>query len=101
MPTCHQRRADLGGDPVGDVGLHGGDVLLGVVHGDKEVAGFRGDVGVPAVRLRLVVQLQPVEERGHRGRTGRLHRRAVGQRRLLLGHRGDTPSNWDADKLTD
>lgn len=55
--------ADLGGDPVGDVGLHGGDVLLRVVHCNKQVAGFCGGVEVPAVGIQVVVQLQPVEQR--------------------------------------
>lgn len=81
-----QQRVNLGGHSVGDVGLHGGDVLLRVVHGDKKVAGLHGGVRVPGVRFQVIVQLQPVEQRGRGGRAGRLHRRAVGQHRFLRGH---------------
>lgn len=70
---------NLGGHSVGDVRLHGGHVLLGVVHGDEEVVGFGGGVRIPSVCLQVVVQLQPVEERGGGGGAGRLDRRAIGQ----------------------
>lgn len=83
----HQPIADLGGDPVGDVGLHGGHVLLWVVHRDEQVAHLHGGVRVAAISLQVIVQLQPVEQRGRRGRTRWLHWRAVSQPRLLLGQR--------------
>lgn len=85
MLSRHQPVADLGGDSVGDVGLHGGDVLLWVVNGDEKVVGFRRGVGVRSVWIKVIVQLQPVEEHGRRSRARRLDRRAVGQPRLLRG----------------
>lgn len=80
----HFISSHLGGDSVGDVGLHGGHVFLWVVDRDEEVTGLRRlRVGVPDVGFRIVVQLQPVEQRRRGGGTRRLHRRAVGQGRFL------------------
>lgn len=55
--------ADLRGDSVGDVRLHGGHVLLGVVDRHEQVARVCDGERLPPV-LRVIVQLQPVEERG-------------------------------------
>lgn len=63
-------------------------MLLGVIDGDEEVAGFSGAKRVVSVGLRLAVQLQPAEQHRRRGGAGNLHRRAVGQARFLPGKRG-------------
>lgn len=58
----HQKQqlvSNLGGDSVGDIGLHGGHVLLWVVNGDKKVTGF---YGVLRVCFQVTIQLQPVEQ---------------------------------------
>lgn len=61
-----QPAADLCGDSVGDVRLHGGHMLLRVVHRDEQVTRLRAGKRVPPV-FQVVVQLQPVEERGRGG----------------------------------
>lgn len=58
--------ADLCGDSVGDVRLHGGHVLLGVIDRDEQVTRVCDGEWVPPI-FQVVVQLQPVEERGRGG----------------------------------
>ena len=43
----------FGGDPVRDIGLHCTDVLLGIIHCDKEISGLTVDV---------IVKLESVEK---------------------------------------
>lgn len=43
----------FGGDPVRDIGLHCTDMLLGIIHGDKEISGLAIDV---------VIKLKSVEK---------------------------------------
>lgn len=85
--TWQHPKADLGGHSVGDVGLHCRDVLLRVIHRDKQVPRFVGVVVVPRVWLNVVVQLQPIEQRGCWGGTRRVHWRAIGQSCLLWGQK--------------
>lgn len=73
-------------------------MLLRVVHCDKQVAGFCGGVEVLAVCFQVVVQLQPVEQRGRRDGTRRLDRRAVGQPGFLPRTRDDTASKPEEGK---
>lgn len=73
-------------------------MLLWVVDCDKKVAGLCGGIGVPGVCFQVVVQLQPVEQRGRGGGTRCVNRRAIGEPHFLRGQIYDTTvtSNLDA-----
>jgi hypothetical protein len=44
LPDIVNPRTYFGGDPVGDVGLHCTDMLLGIINGDEEISGLTIDV---------------------------------------------------------
>ena len=50
-PASKNKGTYFGGDPVRDVGLHGTDVLLGIIHRDKEISGLTINV---IVKLKSV-----------------------------------------------
>lgn len=61
-------------------------MLLGVVHCNEEVPGFRGCVKLCGVCLGVLLHLQPAEQHGGGGGgggTGAINERAVGQLRIL------------------